>query len=462
MMGRRLALRSRAMLAFGLLALLVSSGVAAASYELTRSTLIRERERGAERQTYLNARSVRGAIAADASDLRDALSRVQTSSGGLALLRVGEEWFSSSVPGGRNDVPPSLMEAVDAGFAGRQRISTPDGPAVAVGVPIAGTEAVYVELIPLREVDNTLDRVARGLLIAVLVATVIGLFAGRWLSARVLRPVRRTAEAANQIREGAIDRRLESEEDADLQPLVDSFNQMVDGLQDRIEREARFASDVSHELRSPLATMDAALSVARRRVADPAANDALDVLEREVARFRDLIIDLLEIARAEAGVLELAYEEVDLSAFAAGVLEATHRDTVELEVEPGAGRYAVFDKRRIGQAIVNLLDNADNYGGGATRLTLSGGPDTVRFVVDDEGPGVAEHERQYVFQRFARGADAVAQGTGLGLALVAEHVRLHGGTVTVDDAPGGGARFVIEIARGTATAGATTRAGEAT
>ena len=85
------------------------------------------------------------------------------------------------------------------------------------------------------------------------------------MSGRILRPIRRTADAANLIAEDALDRRLEGDGDADLEPLVQSFNHMVDGLQERIEREARFASDVSHELRTPLASMLAALSVARRR-----------------------------------------------------------------------------------------------------------------------------------------------------------------------------------------------------
>lgn len=435
------------MIAFGLTALLVSSIVAAAAYGLTRSTLIGQRERVAERQTYLNARSVRSALSGDAADPAGALARTQPSPGGIALLRVGDEWFSSSVSGGRSDVPASLVQVLDEGTAGRQRTSGDDGPAVAVGVPLADADAAYVELVPFGEAERTLALVARGLLVATLASTAAGIVAGRWLTGRVLRPVRRTAEAANHIREGALDRRLDNEQDADLRPLVQSFNEMVAGLQARIEREARFASDVSHELRSPLATMDAALSVARRRAADPAAVEALDVLDTEVGRFRDLIVDLLEIARAEAGVVELTVDDVDPGRLASSVLEATAREGVRLVVDPTSGDRARLDKRRIGQALVNLLDNADNYGGGATCLTVAGDIDTVRFTVDDDGPGVPEHEKEYVFERFARGAHATAPGTGLGLALVTEHLRLHGGTVTVGDAPGGGARFVIELPR---------------
>lgn len=440
-----MALRSRAMLACGLLALVVSAIVAVVAYEVTRSTLIGQREAGAQRQAYLNARSVRSSLISDPQTPADALARTQTSSGGLALVRVGDQWFSSSVSGGRTDVPADLLKALDDGVSGHQRIGRGDGVSVAVGVPLVGADAVYVELVPFAEVETSLSQVAKGLVLAVVASVVAGLALGRWLTARILRPVRQTAEAANEIHEGQLDRRLQREQDPDLRPLVLAFNQMVDGLQARIDRESRFASDVTHELRSPLATMDAALSVAGRRVTDPAGREALEALGSEVARFRGLIIDLLEIGRAEAGVAELVSEEVDPVVLVTNVLESTHRTNVDLvDDRPGGGRVRL-DKRRIGQAVINLLDNADNYGGGATTVTVSEAKGALRIVVDDHGPGVPEHERQYVFQRFARGAEASAPGTGLGLALVAEHVRLHGGTVTVGDRLGGGARFTIEI-----------------
>jgi two-component system sensor histidine kinase MtrB len=441
------ALRHRTTAAFALLALLVSASVALVSYELTRSTLISQRENVALRQTFLNARAARAALASEPDAPAKALLRVQTAGGGLALLRVHGEWFSTSVSAGRDDVPASLRASLAAGAVAHQRTTNTNGSAVAVGVPIGGLDASYVEFVPLTEVDRTLQRVASGLMLAAAGATILGALVGRWMTRRVLRPVRRTAEAADGIREGALDRRLEAEHDADLEPLTRSFNAMVDSLQARIEREQRFASDVSHELRSPLATMDAALSVARRRVSEPAANAALDALEGEVARFRELIVDLLEIARSEAGVAELRLEEINPSTLAESVLASTHRHTVQLIIEPSAPTRVQLDKRRLGQALVNLLDNADNYAGGAVRLVVSGDEDHVRFVVDDDGPGIPEHEREHVFGRFSRGANAEVAGTGLGLALVAEHVRRHQGTVAITDADHGGARFVIEIPR---------------
>ncbi|MCB0970647.1 MAG: HAMP domain-containing histidine kinase [Acidimicrobiales bacterium] len=446
-MKRRLPLRMRAMIAFGGMAAVVATLVALACYQVTRTTLIDQRERVAERQAYVNARAVGNALTSDPDNPATALSSAQTSAQGFALLREDDEWFSSSVTGSRDQVPGDMIEVMESGTAARQRLQTAIGASVAVGVPIAGTgaPALYVEFVPMAEVSQSLNGVRQGLLVAAFGATALGVAAGWWASGRILQPVRQTADAANLISEGALDRRLESDGDADLEPLVDSFNEMVDGLQSRIEREARFASDVSHELRTPLAAMLAALSVARRRVSEPAGVEALDHLQREVDGFTALITDLLEISRVEAGVAELVLERVDAEEFLAAAVESAGGDEVPVTMGPGAPHQFHFDKRRMSQVLVNLLQNAANYAGGATGLRVEGDRESVRFVVDDAGPGIPPDEREHVFERFARGADPTVPGTGLGLALVAEHLRLHRGSVAIEDSPAGGARFVVTI-----------------
>lgn len=442
-------LRTRAMLAFGGLAAVVSTLLAVVCFEVTRSTLIQQRERVAERQAYVNARSVDNGLTRDPATPSAALADVQTSGQGFALVRVDGTWYSSSVTGDRSDVPGSLVTAIDAGAAARQRVHLDSGPAVAVGVPLssAGSGPAYVELVPMSEVSDAINRIRQGLILAAAVTTLAGVLAGRWASARILRPVSRTAEAANRISEGALDRRLESDGDADLEPLVQSFNNMVDGLQSRIEREARFASDVSHELRTPLAAMLSALSVARRRVKEPAATEALDHLQHEVDRFTTLITDLLEISRVEAGVAELVLEEVEPQAFVADVLTSMDRESVPIVVERDAPARIRLDTRRMAQIVVNLVQNADNYGGGATGIRLGGDTGHLRLIVDDAGPGIPPDQRDLVFERFVRGDDPSVPGTGLGLALVKEHVRLHEGSVVIKRSPEGGARFVVTIPR---------------
>ncbi|WP_426574869.1 sensor histidine kinase [Aquihabitans sp. McL0605] len=193
--------------------------------------------------------------------------------------------------------------------------------------------------------------------------------------------------------------------------------------------------------------MLSALSVARRRVKEPAGTEALDHLQHEVDRFTTLITDLLEISRVEAGVAELVLEPVDPKAFVTDVLTSINREELPVVVGPTAPKEVRIDKRRMGQVLVNLVQNADIYGGGATELRITGDADHMRLLVDDAGPGIPAGEREQVFERFARGADPSVPGTGLGLALVREHVRLHEGTVVIKGAPAGGARFVVTIPR---------------
>lgn len=438
------------MVAFGTLALLVSALLAMACFAIVRATLIDQRERVAERQAFVNARAVDNALTRAPDAPAEALADAQTSAQGFALLRVDGAWTSSSVTGDVEAVPDGLIEVLEDGDVARQRVRLAGGDVVvAVGVPLASdpVDSLYVELVPMGDVSDSINRIRQGLVLTAIVTTIAGVLAGRWASGRILRPVRRTAEAANLIADGALDRRLESDGDADLEPLVHSFNRMVDGLQERIEREARFASDVSHELRTPLAAMLAALSVARRRVKEPGGVEALELLQQESDRFTRLITDLLEISRVEAGVAELALEPVEPRRLVADVLASIDRADVAVVVEPSAAVELRLDPRRIGQVLVNLIQNADHYAGGATEVRLSGDAQVLRLVVDDAGPGIDPAEREHVFERFARGADPSVPGTGLGLALVQEHVRLHGGTVHVEDAPGGGARFVVTLPR---------------
>lgn len=443
-----LGLRARVTAVFAILALVLSVSLAVFSYELTRSFVLSRRNATARQQTYLNARAVRDALRGNPADVQGALAQAQTGAESSVVLRVGNAWFGTSVGVGRREVPASLRSLVASGSSGTQNTDLSSAPNIAVGVPLPSIDGAYFEFVPVQELELTLTRLAQALAAAAVVITLIGAVIGRYASGRVLRPVRRMAAAASGISEGALSERLDADGDSDLEPLVDAFNDMVSALRDRIEREARFASDVSHELRTPLAKMSAALSVARRRNSAETTNAALDVLDDELQRFTGLVLDLLDISRMEAGVGELDIGEVDPVALVREVLATTRRDGVHVDITPTAPRSVAVDKRRIGQILTNLLDNADAYGRGAVSVVISGSADSLRIAVDDAGPGVPLHEREYVFDRFARGQNAGdAPGTGLGLALVVEHVRLHHGDVWVEDAPGGGARFIVRVPR---------------
>jgi signal transduction histidine kinase len=257
------------------------------------------------------------------------------------------------------------------------------------------------------------------------------------------------ADAAGEIASGGLDTRLRTEGDPDLDRLSSSFNEMADAVQARIEREARFASDVSHELRSPITALTAAVEVLDGRRADlpDRSQQALDVVVGQVRRFDSMVMDLLELSRIDAGSTLLQREDVDPRDLLPRIAQRYGFEHVPIEIADGVAASIRIDKLRFERVLANLLENAREHGGGPVRVTLEpGGRGVVVLGVDDAGPGVARSERSRIFERFARGSAARHRvGTGLGLALVAEHAHAHGGEAWVEDRPGGGARFKVTL-----------------
>jgi two-component system sensor histidine kinase MtrB len=288
------------------------------------------------------------------------------------------------------------------------------------------------------------------LIVGSILATLLATFFGWSTSRRLLRPLSRVADAAGNIAGGGLDTRLEEEPDPDLNRLAGSFNEMADAVQERIEREQRFASDVSHELRSPITALTAAVEVldARKDDLPERTRQALDVVVGQVRRFDAMVIDLLELSRLDAGASDLNPEDVDLVDLCDRVSQRYGYGDLPIEVHRRAKRRALVDRVRFERILGNLLDNATTHGGGPTRITIEPSPvkKSVLLAVEDEGPGVAASERTRIFERFARGSAARHRiGTGLGLALVAEHATALGGEAWVEDRPGGGARFVVRL-----------------
>jgi len=440
------------MAAFAVGSLFLSAGLAGLTYQLTRGYLIRQRERSLLSQTYANARLVNSALRSPAPDIPRLLESVELPAGSNPLLLRRGAWFGASVAVGPEAIPSGLREAVMEGDAARQRFALQGVPRLVVGIPLPAVGGAYFEIFPLIELDRTLT-VLRNSLAAAAVATIVaGATVGRLVTRRVLAPVAQVSAAAAAVAGGRLDVRLDEGGDPDLVGMAVSFNHMTDALQARIQRDARFASDVSHELRSPLTTLAAALQVvtSRREDMPERAQRGLDLLSGEVARFERLVEDLLEISRIDAGVAEIALEDVVLAEFVLHAVRSGPAGVVPVEIEANVGRAVVqADKRRLERVVANLLDNAARHGGGVRRVSVERSDAWARIAVEDSGPGVAPGDRERIFERFARGGAAgrrdEGDGTGLGLSLVREHVRLHGGSVWVEEAKGGGARFVVQL-----------------
>jgi len=463
----------RAGLAFGLMALVLSSALALAAYALVRSSLLSERETVAQRQAFTNARLLRTRVDPVPPDMSQLLAGLQVGGKGDSLLHIDDRWYSSSVQVTAAEVPDSLADVVDDGAAGVQRFDHFGTPALAVGVPIAAASAEYYEITSLDEVESTLSRLGRSLFLAGAAATVLGGVVGAGLSSAILRPLRRFALVAERITradpggrpgEGpvapAAERRLDAAGDADLRPLASSFNEMLDELDDRIERERRFASDVSHEIRGPVAALASAVSIVERRRDQLPAEvvPVIEMLQEQVQAFNGLVLDLLEISRFDARTATLEPEDADLHALCQEVVRTRGYEGVPVDgPQPVPAR---VDRRRIVQVLSNLLENAQRYAGGATavrleRVDLDDSVGMVRMRVEDRGPGVAPGERDAIFDRFARGRASESPdsppGTGLGLAVTRQHVELHGGRIWVEDRRGGGAAFIVELPEEPAT-----------
>lgn len=448
---RRRRLRFRLLAAFACGGLLLSLSLALLTYGLARNYLLAQRQSSAVRQAQANARLVAGALRSPV-DVPALLGSLQGSAGSTTVVRHGGRWFAASLDVGRDALPSSLRTLVVAERTpARQRFPLAGGTRLAVGFPLSGDDA-YFEVFPLLELDRTL-RTLRLSLSSAAGVTFLGAAAlGIWASRRLLDPLADIGATAAAIAEGRLDARLDAGGDEELAALATSFNRMVDSLQERIERDARFASNVSHELRSPLTTLKSAVQAMQTRRAglDERTARSLDLLAHEVGRFERLVQDLLEISRFDAGSVRASFEEVYMGELVLRAVEALPDGDVPVEVQAGAtGLVVRADKRGLERMLVNLIENAQVHGEGVRRVRVEACDGRARVSVEDRGPGVPPEERTRVFERFFRGQQsargAAGAGVGLGLSLVAEHARLHGGTVWVEDADGGGARFVVEL-----------------
>ncbi|MBV1851213.1 sensor histidine kinase [Catellatospora tritici] len=445
---RRPSLRAKVTGGFAVGALLVSAAIAVGSYQLTQRFLLAEREDAAVRTAMVDVGIVQAAVDGDDPGVLQVLRSLDTGGNRRVLIRRDGHFYSRTVDAGLTaSIPASLVTLAEHGRGGVQRTRIGGRTALVVGVPAGATITLY-EIDFMQELDRSLQILALILTLVATATTGAGALLGWYAARRVLRPLATVAEAAREIAAGDFSARLDPDTEPELTRLTASFNQMVEQLARRVERDRRFAADVSHELRSPLQTIAAAASVLhnRRTALDERTATAVGLLTDEVGRFQALVTDLLELARGDQPP-EVA--PVDIAALARQVCRARGLAAELVTVEPGADAQWRVDRRRFTQVLANLLDNAHAHGGGAVALRIGHQRDARVLEVDDAGPGVCPADRDVIFGRFVRGASAGARGgsdgTGLGLALVAQHVTAHGGRVSVDDRPGGGARFRIEL-----------------
>ncbi|MCE0458309.1 sensor histidine kinase [Curtobacterium flaccumfaciens] len=328
-----------------------------------------------------------------------------------------------------------------------------------------GGEATLVYGTTLDQADTAV-RTAVVLLAVGVPVLVLVLVAVTWaVTGRSLRPVERMRTEVETIRAARPDARVEVPDTGDeVARLASTMNAMLDRLELSAESQRRFVSDASHELRSPIASIRQHAEVAVAHPERTEVADLADVVRSEAVRLQDLVTGLLELSRLDEGGIRtrrpVDLDDLALDAVArararstAGDAPARDGDAPAVRVDGSAISAArvLGDERVLAGVVRNLVDNAVRHASTRVAVSLTEHDGSAVLTVDDDGTGVPEDERERVFERFVRLDEARSRdagGAGLGLAIVRDAVRAHGGDTTVVTSPLGGARFVVRIALG--------------
>lgn len=452
------SLRQRLLFTFGLGSLGLSLLFASLAYLGVERLVVGNQERVDLRQAYVNAALVRTTLYTNPAALDNTLNSISRATTADVLVRAHGEWIANSSGARLSDAPAAVVRAAEGGGASYQVFNGARGHVeLVVAVAIPAVESQVIEIFQLGTLQHTLEVLLLVLAAGALLTALIGLGSGLWITHRTVRPLEEVSGVAAAIAQGDLDTRLVvTRADREVQQLTESFNDMVDQLTERLERDARFAGDVSHELRSPLTTLATTSAVLQlhRHELSPAGQASLDLLVADLAIFQNLVEDLLEMARSDAGAVPTVIETVaGIELVRQCVRSAARRHGLSeppLEVAVGVDQPLVdVDRRRFERVMTNLIENAARYAGGAVAVRVDVRGPLFLVDVDDAGPGIDPAERDRIFERFFRGdaanARGGARGTGLGLALVRDHLRAIGAAITVLTSPEGGARFEISL-----------------
>ncbi|MFP5069598.1 MtrAB system histidine kinase MtrB [Pseudonocardia nantongensis] len=365
-----------------------------------------------------------------------------------------------------NQVTAEQRITVAEGGLSRQYTTVEGVPTLVIGQPVstAGRELQFYLLFPLEGERQTLSLIQSTLVVGCLVLLVLLAAIASLVTRQVVRPIRGAADVAERFAGGHLDERMAVRGEDEVARLAESYNEMAGSLAAQIAQleefgalQRRFTSDVSHELRTPLTTVRMAADVlyASRDELLPALQRSSELLVTELDRFEELLGDLLEISRLDAGVAELGAERIDVSAVVHRAVEAVRGIAAdagtELVLDLPDGETVEADSRRVERIVRNLVANAIDHGEGRpVEVTMAGDAAALAVLVRDHGVGLRPGEADLVFNRFWRAEESRARrsgGTGLGLSISIEDARLHGGWLQAWGEPGRGSAFRLTLPR---------------
>jgi two-component system sensor histidine kinase MtrB len=478
------SLRLRLALVFGAVALTAAVSASGIAYWINREAVL-TRTQDATLNDFRQQMQNRAAdlpVRPSATDLRTTARQMAGDGNAFDVLLIATGQDGRAISGASDtetftlaDVPDSLRAAV----GGKQKVTSAskypyhlfwqrvdhDGtPYLVGGAHVDGGGLTGYMFKSLAQESADLDSLAWSLGIAAALALVGAALIAQAAARTVLKPVQRLGEAARKLGEGKFETRLRVTGTDELADLSRTFNNAAASLQKKVEdmsaREEssrRFVADMSHELRTPLTALTAVTEVLEEEVdsLDPMIAPAVTLVVSETRRLGDLVENLMEVTRFDAGTARLVLDSVDVADQVTACLDArAWLDAVELDAERGI--MARLDPRRLDVILANLIGNALKHGGSGVRVSVSTekaaeGPEELVIAVRDHGPGIPEAVLPHVFDRFykASASRPRSEGSGLGLSIAMENAHIHGGTITASNVPDGdGAMFVLRLPRG--------------
>ncbi|MDG4860466.1 HAMP domain-containing sensor histidine kinase [Streptomyces sp. T-3] len=476
------SLRLRLVVVFGLVALTAAVSASGIAYWLNREAVL-TRTQDAALNDFEQAMADHAAtLPPDPTkdELERAAHDMANSSQGYSVLLIGENPDGRHVAGtsdldafALSDVPKSLQEAVNKpqrGGSGAddeyhlfwQRKVEQSEPYLVGGAKVSANGPTGYMLKSLEPEAKDLNSLAWSLGIATALALVGAALLAQAAATTVLKPVHRLGVAARRLGEGKLDTRLRVSGTDELAELSRTFNSTAASLEKKVadmsareESSRRFVADMSHELRTPLTAITAVTEVLEEEAdtLDPMIAPAVNLVVSETRRLNDLVENLMEVTRFDAGTAKLVLDYVDIADQITACIDArAWLDAVDLDAERGI--MARVDPRRLDVILANLIGNALKHGGSPVRVSVregsqgEGGADLV-ISVRDHGPGIPEEVLPHVFDRFykASASRPRSEGSGLGLSIALENAHIHGGEITAANSPDGGAVFTLRLPR---------------
>ena len=391
--------------------------------------------------------------AADSFEDKDRIELQFISSSGR--IQVSTSGLTAGTSPGTGDITQAIETAEMAPFRGWDPETGENIMAVSHPLVFHGNVVGVMRLVTsLRAANRQVMLAVLAICLIALLCMVLIVISNLLFINNVVEPVAVVSEAAKRIAAGSYGFQIEQKYTDELGELVDNINDMSRQIGQNEKMKSEFISSVSHELRTPLTAINGwGETILEDPTGDPVQmRRGIRIILNEARRLSTMVEELLEFSKMEDGRFTLRIEETDLQAeFEDAIFtyrELFRQEGIELRYEAGDEDLPPIpgDPERLKQVFCNVLDNAAKHGGAGKRIDASivreGGEQVVR--VRDYGPGVPEEELPYVKQKFYKGSSK-ARGSGIGLAVCDEIVKLHGGTFEIGNAEGGGAVVTIRL-----------------